>query len=445
MSSHFTHRALQAVFATAALLASMTAGAEGPERDPFGKVRIVEPTGAMRGFVVLYSDAKGWDQNAEQAAQALGRDGALVVGVDLVQYRVRIDQGARKCGALVGDAEATSRDLQRARSYRDYHSPILAGIGAGGALAEAVLSAAPPATLAGAVSLDPRAPHTPMCGAAPPANASGKPLPGFWTVGRRSATEGLADRIAAAGSAVDVQRVPAKESPSVALADLVSRHLDSATPPTGVAKLPLIELPASAPSPLLAIIVSGDGGWRDLDKVIAEDLNRQGVSVVGWDSLRYFWTRKSPEETASDLAAVIETYAARWHAQKVALIGYSFGADVLPFLYNRLPRDDRQRVAMISLLALSQAADFEIKVNGWLGGDASEAALPTQPALASIDPRLIQCFYGEKEEHTQCPALATRGAETIHTTGGHHFDGNYAALAQRILIGFKARSGSGLR
>jgi len=71
---------------------------------------------------------------------------------------------------------------------------------------------------------------------------------------------------------------------------LVSRHLDSTTPIIGVAKLPLIELPASHPSPLLAIIVSGDGGWRDLDKVIAEKLSRNGVSVVGCDSLRYFWS-----------------------------------------------------------------------------------------------------------------------------------------------------------
>jgi type IV secretory pathway VirJ component len=438
MSLRFMCRSRYILLATATLLAAMTAGAEGPERDPYGKVRIIEPTGAMRGFVVLYSDAKGWDQDAERAAQALGRDGALVVGVDLIQYRLRIDQGARKCAALVGDAEATSRDLQRARSYRDYHSPILAGIGAGGALAEAILSAAPPATLAGAVSLDPRTPHTPLCAA--PADANGKPLPGFWTVGRRRAADDLADRIAAAGAVVDLQRVPAKESASVALADLVSRHLDPVTPPTGVAKLPLIELPASTPSPLLAIIVSGDGGWRDLDKVIAEDLSRQGVSVIGWDSLRYFWTRKSPEETASDLAAVIDTYTARWHAQKVALIGYSFGADVLPFLYDRLPRDHRQRVVQISLLGLSQAADFEIKVTGWLGGDPSETALPTQPALAPIDPGLIQCFYGEKEENPQCPALAARGAETIHTTGGHHFDGNYAALAQRILTGFRARA-----
>jgi type IV secretory pathway VirJ component len=80
---------------------------------------------------------------------------------------------------------------------------------------------------------------------------------------------------------------------------------------------------------LLAIVISGDGGWRDLDRTIAEKLRSQGVSVVGWDSLRYFWSRKTPAQVARDLGAVIDTYTARWGASKVALVGYSFGAGVL--------------------------------------------------------------------------------------------------------------------
>ena len=430
---------LRILIATLAALVSIAGRTEGPERDPFGKLRVFEPEGPMRGFVILYSDAGGWDRNSEAAAVALASKGALIAGVDFAQYQQGIDQGARRCGALVGDAEATSRDLQRARNYSDYHSPILAGIGAGGALAEAILQSAPPATLAGAVSLDPHASKRSPCITAPP-QAHLNELPGFWTVGLSAAADELIDRTKAGGASVDVRHLPAKVDPSVALTDLVSRHLDSTTPATGVAKLPLIELPTSHPSPLLAIIVSGDGGWRDLDKVIAEDLSRDGVSVVGWDSLRYFWSYKTPEETARDLAAVIDAYSVKWRAHKVALIGYSFGADVLPFLYQRLPQHGKQRVAQISLLGLSSAAEFEIKVSGWLGGSHNEAALPTRPALEPIDPALIQCFYGEKEEDTLCPTLAGRGADVVRTTGGHHFDGDYSALARRILAGFKTRA-----
>ena len=212
-------------------------------------------------------------------------------------------------------------------------------------------------------------------------------------------------------------------------------------PSAGIANLPLVELPAEPRGPLLAIVFSGDGGWRDLDKTIAEKLQSDGVSTIGWDSLRYFWRQKSPEQTARDLDAVIDTYALRWGASKVALIGYSFGADVLPFAYDRLSPAAKARVVQLSLLGFTTAADFQISVAGWLGAAPGKDALPTEPALAPINPTMIQCFYGSDEDDSACPSLARKSTvEVIRTGGGHHFDGDYSRLAQRILDGFRRRA-----
>jgi type IV secretory pathway VirJ component len=425
--------------------ASMHAGALDPRENPVGPLHVVQPSGSMRGFVVLYSGAQGWDERAQHAAADLARAGALVAGIDLREYRRYIRERSRKCFYLVGDAEAIGRELQRARNEPDYHAPILAGIGAGGALAEIVLRHAPPHALAGAVSVDPVRPKQAPCVSEPTAAASGSPLPGFWTVGLTSSNNALVKSVAASGTAIDVRQLPPNAEPYAAIVALVAGHLDPLTPVTGVAKLPLIELPAAEPTPLLAIILSGDGGWRDLDKVIAEELSRNGVAVVGWDCLRYFWSRKSPAEAGQDLAAVIDAYSAKWNAPQVALIGYSFGADVLPFLYQQLSDREKARVVQLSFLGLTAEAEFEIKVAGWISSSHSESAQPTQPALAAIKPALIQCFYGEQEEDSVCPALAARGVETVRTSGGHHFDGDYAALARRILAGFKTRSREALR
>ena len=78
-----------------------------------------------------------------------------------------------------------------------------------------------------------------------------------------------------------------------ALASLIAPHLvqDNFA---SVAGLPLVELPASSQSRLMAVFFSGDGGWRDIDRTIGEHLQSMGVSVVGWDSVRYFWRRKTP-------------------------------------------------------------------------------------------------------------------------------------------------------
>jgi type IV secretory pathway VirJ component len=247
----------------------------------------------------------------------------------------------------------------------------------------------------------------------------------------------------AAGTPIEIPDLHGGSAPE-ALAELLRPHLGPGTdaPATGIADLPLIELPAEHRGPLLAIILSGDGGWRDLDKTIAEKLQADGISVVGWDSLRYFWSQKSPEQTARDLGAVIDTYASRWGASKVALVGYSFGADVLPFAYDRLSPEAKAPVVQLSLLGFATAADFEISVAGWLGAAPGVDALPTAPALAPIDPSMVQCFYGADEDDSLCPLLSPSGkVEIIRTSGGHHFDNDYDALARRILDGFRRRAG----
>ena len=210
--------------------------------------------------------------------------------------------------------------------------------------------------------------------------------------------------------------------------------------PVDISGLPLAELPVDHPSKLMAILLSGDGGWRDLDKTIAEDLQQQGIPVVGFDTLRYFWSKKTPQQTADVVAALIQTFMTKWHADKVALIGYSFGADVMPFAYNLLPPSLRDHVVLISLLGLSKSADFEISVRGWLGEPPGPDALPVLPQATKIPPQLIQCFYGQGETDTACPQLAQLGAETFRRNGAHHYDGNYGALADAILAGFKKRA-----
>jgi type IV secretory pathway VirJ component len=46
---------------------------------------------------------------------------------------------------------------------------------------------------------------------------------------------------------------------------------------------------------------------------------------------------------------------------------------------------------------------------------------------------MVQCIYGAAEEDTLCPALTTTGIEVIKLSGDHHFGGDYAVLARRIL------------
>lgn len=417
----------------------------------YGDVRLAAPAGEIRGYVVLFSDAAGWTDADQATLQKIAQSGALAVGVDLTAYLGKLAGDRLGCDKLVADVELLSRQLEREHSGSDYYFPILAGVGEGGTLAATILSQAPARTIAGAVSVDPGGVvHSsgPLCAGASPAQMgsglSFEPVAavnGFWSIGvTDSASADVGSFVTRAKNSLASPHIQVftKRTAGEILVDLVGPHLDQKVA-GDVADLPLTELPAQGNSGMMAVLLSGDGGWRDLDKTIAEKLQSLGVSVVGWDSLRYFWRKKSPEKTAADLGAIISRYGAKWHADKVALIGYSFGADVLPFAYVGLPQFLKDRVVTLSLLGLESAADWEIRVFGWLGAPPSPQATPIGPALENIAPGLIQCFYGEEEGDSFCPSLASRGAEIIRTKGKHHFDGDYVELAQKILAGFKRR------
>lgn len=214
------------------------------------------------------------------------------------------------------------------------------------------------------------------------------------------------------------------------------------TPPAdALAGVPITELPATgAAGDTLAVIYSGDGGWRDLDKQIGEALARDGIPVVGIDSLRYFWHTRRPEGLAHDLRHVLAHYGRLWGTRRVLLIGYSFGADVLPFIVSRLPPDVRRDVVQVSLLGLSSRATFQFHVSDWLRTAPRPGDPAVLPEAAKLDLGRVQCFYGEEEPDTLCPELGRRGAEVVRTTGGHHFDGDYGALARRIRDGLARRA-----
>jgi type IV secretory pathway VirJ component len=418
----------------------------------YGDVQVIEPPGPLRGLVIFFSDHRGITAANNAAALLVTKAGLLVVEVDTPSYLNRLDKLNEKCHMLFGDVDGLSRRMQRESRFSSYFTPIVAGIGEGGTLAELTLAQAPAVTIAGAISLDPTAIVTsrqPICAQSAIDDGHGGfrygppgKLPGRWTVGFTSEAQPSQLKWVASmrlgGGQVEIKVVGRGVSNGEALLSLLSPYVPRpAEAAANVASLPLTILPVAHPSRVMAVVMSGDGGWRDLDKTIAEDLQGQGIPVVGWDSLRYFWSKKSPERTASDLATVLETFLVKWHANRVALIGYSFGADVLPFAYNRLPESLRSHIALIALLGLSKSADFEISVGEFLGEASRSGAVAVGPELSMIPPSLIQCFYGQGEEDTACPGLASRGVEVIRTTGGHHFDGDYPALARRIIAALR--------
>jgi type IV secretory pathway VirJ component len=223
----------------------------------------------------------------------------------------------------------------------------------------------------------------------------------------------------------------------------IERKAPAVLPDRSTLDLPLVEVPAAGGTPqdLMAVMLSGDGGWAGLDKGLAAVFASRGIPVVGWNSLRYFWSPRLPDESARDLDRILRHYLAAWGKSRALLVGYSFGADVLPFLASRLPGETRARIAGIGLLGLGSRAAFEFHVTSWLGGKGDDR-YPTLPEIRRLEGLRVSCVEGADEPDSACRTLPA-WARVVRLPGGHHFDGNYARLGAELLATVEAALPSG--
>jgi len=415
-----------------------------------GVVRTFPAWFGQRGLVYLLSDAAGWGPEDEQAARGYALRGNFVVGIDSGAFLSHLNRLHPGCLFLPGMLENFSHTQQRTAGTSHFVGALLLGHGLGATLVYAAQLQAPPLALGAAVALDPDprlALQIPLCDH--PARARDG---GGLTLAPEALSRVVAARVLADSTATPEQRAfvdAVLRAGTTAAADsvisagprtlrqsyaLALSSIDAELQRSGINGLPLVEVPAALPSnPAFAIIYSGDGGWRDLDRTLAGVLAARGVSVVGVDVLRYYWNSKSPRTAAADLARIIRYYQQTWQRQRVLLIGFSFGADVLPFVIDRLPADVRARVSLVSLLSPERTTAFEVEPRGWFGRPSSNG-LPIEPALRRLASMRLQCIYGADEAATSlCTTPAASVHQVLRKSGGHHFDQDYGALASEIL------------
>jgi type IV secretory pathway VirJ component len=429
----------------------------------FGDVAVYRPVGTPSRTALFYSGDGGWNAGVVSMARALAESGTLVLGVDTPRYFKAVDASGDRCTYLAADAEGLSQYAQKQLGLEHYQLPLLVGYSSGAGAVYATLAQAPENTFQGAVSLgfDPTLPtRTALCdrnGLATSLTPKGRArvvrpvghLPGRWIV-----LHGALDQVWPAESVAAFTR-------SVAGSELValpkvghgfSAEEDwmpqlkqavagltppSASPPpvgaTEVADLPLTELPLpEGTTDYFAIILSGDGGWASIDKQIGDELVKSGVPVVGFNSLQYFWSRKTPEQAAGDLDRLIRHFQDAWHKPGVVLVGYSRGADVLPLMASRLPPGTLNAIRLIAFLGLEHTTDLEFRLGDLLSGRGG-TRYQLLPEVEKLAGRPMLCLYGSREGDTLCPDLPGGLADVVELGGGHHFDGDFHKLARLVL------------
>ena len=413
------------------------------------------------GLVILISDNQGWDDVATTMALHLAGNGDAVVGLELPVYRAALRKEDHECTLVTRDLETTARDIEETLPFSQYRPPVIIGIGAGGGIAYAAAAQVMPNTFAAAIGLgfDPifDVGHK-MCLPLAP-TPEGAPLR-YGPVGNHDTIWFLAPSTAffftpsAAFAAPDgglqpflagmplAHAITGRTDDLAVLDEAMDQISRIGKAEASVDGLPIVELPPAADRAgqhPLVVFYSGDGGWRDIDKKIGAYLSDQGYFVVGIDSLRYFWRKKDPQTMAADLDRLIRHYGKQAQGNGVILVGYSFGADIMPFMVNHLAPDTKAQVKLVSLLGISQHASFEIRLQDIVGGTNTDGP-PTLPELIKLKGIPIQCIFGEAERDSVCSdkeldAVVNR----VEMNGGHHFDGDYRHTADLIIAADKIR------
>jgi type IV secretory pathway VirJ component len=190
-------------------------------------------------------------------------------------------------------------------------------------------------------------------------------------------------------------------------------------------------LPDSPPVPgrSFAVVLTGDGGWAELIREVAAGLTRTNIPCVGWNSRAYYGTARTPEGAAADLARLMERFEKEWNRPHVTLVGYSRGADVLPFLFNRLPEAQRSRVEQIVLLAPAHWIEFEFHLSDyWSSPGRTPKSKPVVKEIQQIKGVPLLVLYGDEDGDSCGHELQLQHGQVVELRGDHHFHSDYGRI-----------------
>ncbi len=193
----------------------------------------------------------------------------------------------------------------------------------------------------------------------------------------------------------------------------------------------------------LVLVLSGEGGWRAFDIQLAKWLSDDGYWVGGIDCMKYFW---KPQDDRAQLAKDVSSFAAALkrtsHAAagtRVILAGFSFGADLAPWIAGAAPPE--LPVASLLMIGPDLTGSLEARVTEILGFKPSGHTFDTAKALAESRAVPVLFVHGGKDDNSSAPQLhqAFAGPKRLAVIAGatHHFAGHEQELRTAILDGLR--------
>ncbi|MEA3247641.1 MAG: AcvB/VirJ family lysyl-phosphatidylglycerol hydrolase, partial [Gemmatimonadota bacterium] len=223
----------------------------------------------------------------------------------------------------------------------------------------------------------------------------------------------------------------------VAALSLAALPTRAQPPATRSAMLPVTAVAPAAGGSRLVLVITGEAGRTAFEASLARALAAAGDGVLVLDSRTYLSEARAPERVAADVAAALQRYERTWKRDQVVIVGYSRGADLAPFIANRLDAAVRSQLAGVVMVAPAGRAAFEITLRDVMGGAPRPTDLPVMPELERLRGTPMLCAYGREERQPFCARLDSTLATVVVRAGGHRLaDPDGRAVARLITDRF---------
>jgi type IV secretory pathway VirJ component len=123
------------------------------------------------------------------------------------------------------------------------------------------------------------------------------------------------------------------------------------------------------------------------------------------------------------------------------LIGYSWGADVLPAIANRLSPPTRDGVSEVAVIGFSGHENFHFHFASWLGQQVGKG-YPANPELRrlALSGMPILCVNGTQEKERGCEGISARAMRTVLLPTSHRFDDFMDEIGDLVAAGAVPRA-----
>jgi len=169
----------------------------------------------------------------------------------------------------------------------------------------------------------------------------------------------------------------------------------------------------------LVIFFTGDSGRSSFGEKLTDSLCAEDIPLMCINSYRFFRNRKTPQQTLDSILPYIDLNLKRYNRRKFIFAGYSFGSEVVPFLYNLMSDEWKERVEFMVLISPSYNSDFEIHFLDQIGFNNKRWPYDVLHEIMKIDDKKIIVFWGKDEKNFEKKEF-TKHNITVHRLNGGH-------------------------